>query len=95
MEASWIIALASILFGIGAYGAVTHRSAIRILISLELMFNAEILLLALISSFVNPLEGLISTLLILALTGSEVGIVISIIVFYYRIFRSVEVEVKG
>ena len=95
MEGSWIISIVSILFAIGAYGAIVHKNVIRVLISLEVIFNSEILLLVYISSLINPLNGFALVLFTLILSASEVGIVVSIIVLYYKLYKSVEIKKVG
>ena len=83
--------VAAILFALGSYGALTHRSAIRILISIELMFNAELLVLVALST-VSPSSGMTLALFMIALTASEIGVVISIIVLLFRKYRSLDIS---
>jgi len=86
-----VYVLSALLFALGAYGAITHRSAVRILISLELMFNAELLLLVALASL-SPTEGLVLALFMIALTASEIGVIISIIVLLFKKHRSLDVS---
>ncbi len=82
---------AAMLFAIGAYGAIAHRSAVRILISLELMFNAELLFLLAMASSIGALQGMILALFVIALTSSEIGVTVPIIVFMFRILGTTDV----
>ncbi len=91
IDALWVFIVSAALFAIGAYGAVIHRNAVRILISLELMFNAELLLLLALASYVNPMNGFILSLFVIALTSSEIGVIVPIIVLLFRRFKSTDV----
>lgn len=91
MDVVFLLIVSSIMFGIGAFGAIIHRSAIRKLISLEIMFNAELLLFLSLATKYAPLNGLIFSVFIIALTGSEVGVIIPIIVLLYRRVKTVDV----
>ncbi len=95
MEAVYVLAVSAILFGIGALGAIVHRSATRKLISLEIMFNAELLLFLTLSTIYAPLNGPILAIFIIALTGSEVGVIVPIIVLLYRKLGTVDVTRLG
>ncbi|GEM_PF-2905701 len=90
MEAMFILAVSACLFGIGALGAVVHRSATRKLISLELMFNAELLLFLALSTIYAPVSGPLYAIFVIALTGSEVGVIVPIIVLLYRRIGTVD-----
>lgn len=46
--------LASILFSIGLYGALTRRNAVAVLMSIELMFNAVNVAAVAVSRYVTP-----------------------------------------
>ncbi|RLE59041.1 MAG: NADH-quinone oxidoreductase subunit NuoK [Thermoprotei archaeon] len=90
MDATFFLIVSAILFAIGAFGALIHRSATRKLISLEIMFNAELLLFLSLSTIYAPLNGLIFSVFIIALTSSEVGVIIPIIVLLYRRVKTVD-----
>ncbi len=91
MEAVFLLGVSAVLFGIGALGAIVHKSATRKLISLEIMFNAELLLFLALSTIYAPLNGPILAIFIIALTGSEVGVIVPIIVLLYRKIGTVDV----
>jgi len=85
------IGVAAVLFALGAYGAITHRSVIRMLISLELMFNAVLLLLVVLALLRAPLDGYILAMTVIALASSEIGVVVSIVVLLFRRLGSTDV----
>ncbi len=85
------IGVAATLFAVGAYGAITHRNIIRVLISLELMFNSVLILLVVLAATRAPLDGYVLALIVIALTSSEIGVIVSIIVLLFRRLGSTDV----
>lgn len=83
--------VSSIIAGMGVYGVISQRSAIRMLISIELMFNAVLLLFLTFIGFVNPLGGSVLALFVIALASAEVGVVVPIIILAFRIFGTTDV----
>ncbi|HDM92557.1 MAG TPA: NADH-quinone oxidoreductase subunit NuoK [Candidatus Korarchaeota archaeon] len=93
MSLFWYIAVALLLAGIGVYGLLTRRNLIRILITVEIMFNAALLLLltmASISAAYKP-TGIVLALLAISLASAEVGVVVSIAILMFRLKRSLDV----
>ena len=85
MISSYLI-LAAILFCIGLYGALTKKSAVVVLLSIELMLNAVNLNLVAFSKFgVNPnLTGQIFSLFTITVAAAEVAVGIAILIALYR-----------
>ncbi len=54
MSLESILAVAAIIFAIGLYGTLTKRSAITVLMCLELMFNAVNITAVALSRYVTP-----------------------------------------
>ncbi|UNQ73111.1 NADH-quinone oxidoreductase subunit NuoK [Infirmifilum sp. NZ] len=95
MESPVLLVVPAVLMGLGALGAITSRSAVKALISLEVMFNGALLALLMLASRV-PDEASSLALLAISLSGVEVGVLISIFVLLFRRTRSVDVyEVPG
>jgi NADH:ubiquinone oxidoreductase subunit K len=59
---AWYIAVAAVLFGIGALGVLIRRNTLVVLLSLELMLNAGNLALAIAASEVCVGLGLVVAL---------------------------------
>jgi NADH-quinone oxidoreductase subunit K len=78
--------LGAILFCIGLYGALSKRSAIIVLLSVELMLNACNLNLIAFSKFgVNPsLGGQIFSLFNITVAAAEVSVGIAILIMLFR-----------
>lgn len=80
------LTLAAILFCIGLYGALSKKSAIIVLLSVELMLNAVTLnLIAFAKYGVNPsVTGQIFSLFNIAVAAAEVAVGIAILIVIFR-----------
>lgn len=78
--------LAAILFCIGLYGALSKRSAVIVLMSIELMLNAVNLnLIAFAKYGVNPsVTGQIFSLFNITIAAAEVAVGVAILIALYR-----------
>jgi NADH-quinone oxidoreductase subunit K len=96
MNETVILVVSSMLFCIGMVGAVIHKSAVRVMISLEIMFNGTLLALLALSKYFNPLGGGILALYAIALSSVEVGLLVSVFILLYRRSRNLDVyEIPG
>ncbi len=80
-----IAALASL----GFLTIMSSRSLLKMLIGVELLFNAALLYLLLLGT-VSPLLASIYGFIIVVLATAEVIVAVSIAVLYYRTHKSVE-----
>ncbi|WP_159885377.1 NADH-quinone oxidoreductase subunit NuoK [Paenibacillus puerhi] len=80
------LTLAAILFCIGMYGALSKKSAVIVLLSIELMLNAVNLNLVAFSRFgLQPgLTGQIFSLFNITVAAAEVALGIAILIAFYR-----------
>ncbi len=76
--------VSAILFAIGAFGVITRRNIITILLSIELMLNAANLSFITFSHVWNNLGGQVITLFVIAIAASEVAIGLAIAVLLFR-----------
>ncbi len=90
--------LSAALFGIGLYGVLARRSAVLILMSIELMLNAvNINLIAAaahqngIGSFVR-FDGQIIAIFVITIAAAELGLALAIILRMYRNRSTVNVD---
>ena len=96
-----VMLFALTLFAIGLYGALSKKSAIQILMSLEIMAMAMSINIVAINRWVTPVDmtGWFFALFEMALSAAEVGIGLALIVALYRRAKSSEVddfdELKG
>lgn len=87
------LTLAAILFCIGLYGALSKKSAIIVLLSIELMLNAVTLNLITFSKYgINPsITGQIFSLFNITIAAAEVAVGIAILIVYFRTRGTVDV----
>lgn len=88
------LCLAGLLFGLGVYGLMTHRTLIGMLISSELIMVAASLNFMAFNRFTapDPTTGQIFTFLIMAIAAAEAAIGLSIVIAVYRNYKSVDTE---
>lgn len=88
------IILATILFGIGLFGALAKKNAISVLICIELMLNAVNINLVAFSKYVTPYDyiGQIFSIFVITVAAAEVGVGLAIIIAIYRNRLSVDLN---
>ncbi len=92
-----IMSLTTILFFIGVYGFLTRTNLMAMLMSLELMINAEAVNFVSINKYLSPaiLQGQIFSLFIIALAAAETALAVAIILHLFRLTNTIDVkEVK-
>ncbi|WP_456474981.1 NADH-quinone oxidoreductase subunit NuoK [Candidatus Pyrohabitans sp.] len=87
--------LSTVLFSIGAYGLLSSRNAVRLLMSIELMLNAANINLVAFSSYLGNLSGQTFAAFVIAIAAAEAGVGLAILLALYRNFRTVDLrEIK-
>jgi NADH:ubiquinone oxidoreductase subunit K len=95
------LALAAVLFSIGIYGALSKKSTIQVLMSLELMAIAININLLAFSRFITPetMSGQFFAIFAMVISAAEIGLGLALIVAIYRASHKSEVddftELKG
>ncbi len=86
--------LAACLFGIGIYGVLAKRSAVAILMSIELMLNAVNINFVAINRFVNPgqVVGQLFAIFVIVVAAAEVSVGLALIISIYRHKKSVNLN---
>lgn len=89
-----VLLLGTVVFAIGIYGALSKKSTIGILISLEIMAIAIAINLVGINRFVtlDDMTGLYVTIFTMVTSAAEVGIGLGLIIAIYRSRMSSEVS---
>ena len=95
----WLI-LSSLLFAIGAYGVLSRKNAIVVLMSIEIMLNAANINLVAFSSYhtiLHPLAekdptGQVFALFSIAIAAAEVAVGLAILLSVYRRYNTIEVD---
>ena len=82
------------LFSIGLYGVMARRSAILILMSIELMLNAVNINLVAVASFLDPerFAGIIITIFVITVAAAEAAVGLAILLSLYRNRVTVDME---
>ena len=86
--------LSAALFSIGVYGVLARRSAVLILLALELMLNAVNINLIAFSSYSEPVQatGQVIAIFVITVAAAELGLAMAIILRLFRDRASVDVD---
>ncbi len=92
------VMVSAMLFGIGVYGLITKRNALRLLFAVELMINAANLNFVAFEQYLPPAPGAQAALgqtfvlFSIALAAAEAAVILAIIVVAYRLHQDVDVS---
>ena len=86
--------LSAALFAIGFYGVLARRSAILILMSVELMLAAVSINLVAFAAYLDAggLTGMIFAIFVITVAAAEVGLALGIVLRLYRERRTANVD---
>jgi NADH:ubiquinone oxidoreductase subunit K len=91
------VLVSAMLFGIGIYGLVTKRNALRLLFAVEIMINAANLNFVAFGQYLpyatspNAL-GQTFVLFSIALAAAEAAVILAIVIVAYRLHQDVDVS---
>lgn len=88
----WYIALASILFSIGALGVLLRRNALIIFMSIELMLNSANLLFVAFARQFGDLNGQIFVFFTITVAAAEVAVGLALAVTIFRDRQSTNID---
>ncbi len=91
MITSYLV-LAFLLFSIGAFGVLTRRNAVAILMAIELMLNASNIALVTFSRMHGNLLGQLFAFFTITITVAEVAVGLAIVVLIYRLRKTVNAD---
>jgi NADH-quinone oxidoreductase subunit K len=99
VPAAWYLVLAALLFGVGAFGVLTRRSALIMFMCIELMLNAVNLTFVTFSRTLGDIGGQASVFFVMVVAAAEVTVGLGIVVSVFRRRNSTNVdelsELKG
>jgi NADH-quinone oxidoreductase subunit K len=99
VPAAWYLVLGALLFGVGAFGLLTRRSALIMFMCIELMLNAVNLTFVTFSRTLNDIAGQASVFFVMVVAAAEVTVGLGIVVAVFRRRSSTSVdemnELKG
>ncbi len=99
VPAAWYLVLGAVLFGIGAFGVLTRRSALIMFMCIELMLNAVTLTFVTFARTLSDVGGQATVFFIMVVAAAEVTVGLGIVVAIFRRRASTSVdelsEMKG
>jgi NADH-quinone oxidoreductase subunit K len=91
----YYIIVSALLFGLGAFGVISRRNAIAVLMSIELMLNAAALNFVAFwrySERASEATGPVFALIIITVAAAEAAVGLAIILSVYRKFNTINVD---
>jgi NADH-quinone oxidoreductase subunit K len=94
MGLSQYLIVSAILFGLGAFGVITRRNAIAVLMGVELMLNAANLNFIAFWRYLAPtsMEPQVFVLIGITVAAAEAAVGLAVILNVYRDFGTIDVE---
>jgi NADH-quinone oxidoreductase subunit K len=92
MDPGVILILSVVLFALGVFGVLWNRSAIMILMCIELMLNAGNLAFISFSRQFDQAEGQIYAFFVMTLAAAEAAVGLAIIIAVFRLRESTDVD---
>jgi NADH-quinone oxidoreductase subunit K len=89
------LVLASILFAIGMFGALSRSNAVGVLLSIELMLNSVNIMMVAFACYVNspqPLAGQLFAIFIITVAAAEAAVGLAIVITVYRLRHTIQVD---
>ena len=87
------LALATVLFGIGAAGFLIRRNMLIQLMSIELMLNSvNVLLLAFNRAHPANHDGQVFAFFVIAVAAAEAAVGLAILIAYFRIKKTLDTD---
>ena len=94
MQLSHFLTVSALLFSIGAYGVLSRRNAIAVLMGVELMLNAANLNFLAFWRYLAPnsMEPQVFVLIGITIAAAEAAVGLAVVLNVYRDFGTVNVE---
>lgn len=91
---SWFLTVGAMLFCIGLFGMMARRSAIGMLLSIELMLNAANINLVAFGSYLKlpTISGQVFAIFVIALAAAEAAIGLAIVINIYRLEQHIDAD---
>ena len=91
---SWFLTVAAILFSIGLFGLMTKRSAIGLLLSIELMLNAANINFIAFGAYLNlpSIAGQVFAVFVITLAAAEAAVGLAIVINIYRSEQHIDAD---
>jgi NADH-quinone oxidoreductase subunit K len=86
------LALSTILFAIGMFGAIRRKNLLMLFFSTEIMLNAVNIGLAAISKFHGDLTGQMFAFFIIAIAASEVAVGLGLLILWFKRRNTIDLD---
>ena len=88
----WVLLVSALLFSLGVAGVLLRRSAIVILMSIEIMLNAANLSFITFARMFGQVEGQIYVFFIMTLAAAEAAVGLAIVIALFRLRGTTDVD---
>lgn len=92
IPASFFLVLSAAIFVIGAYGVMTKKNGLVVLMSIEMMLNSANINLVAFSGFLNDVSGQVFVLVVAAVAAAEVAVGIAILLNLFKSTNTTDVS---
>jgi NADH-quinone oxidoreductase subunit K len=91
---NWYLTVGAMLFCLGLFGMMVRRSAIGMLISIELMLNAANINLVAFGSYLKQpsIAGQVFAIFVIALAAAEAAVGLAIVINIYRLEQHIDAD---
>jgi len=89
---SWYLAVAAVLFTVGAVTVFVKRNVISIFLAIELMLNSVNLTLVTFSSFFRELGGQVVVFFVMVVAAAEAAVGLAIVILLFRNRETLSVD---
>ena len=86
------LALSTIIFAIGMFGAIRRKNLLMLFFSTEIMLNAVNIGMAAISKFHNDLTGQMFAFFIVAIAASEVAVGLGLLILWFKRHNTINLD---
>lgn len=95
LPSAYAVAVAAILFGLGLFCLAAHRSAVRVLLGVELMLNAALLnFVAFGRDHLDP-GGALFALAVIAGAAAEAAVGLALVFALFAVNRRSDLEIQN
>ncbi|MEE8432415.1 MAG: NADH-quinone oxidoreductase subunit NuoK [Candidatus Desulfatibia sp.] len=91
----YFLGVSAILFSIGAFGVITQKNAIKVLMCIEIMLNTATLNLVAFSANMADISGQLIVIFAIAVGAAEIAIGLAILLLIFNKHGSIDLSEIG
>ena len=92
MTVTQFMIASAVLFSIGVYGVLVRRSAVLVLMSVELILNAVNINFVAFGAFRDNIAGEVFALFVITVAAAEVGVGLALVLLIFRNRKSIDIH---